>query len=125
MTAPFSVRARLRSFRHAFAGIGLLLRETHNARIHLLFTLLVPVLAAFLGVGRGEWVALLLCIALVWTAEALNSALEYLADAAVPERHELIGRAKDAAAAGVLICAAVAAVVGLLVLLPPLIDRLS
>ncbi len=118
MSKPFSLAARLGSFRHAFAGIATLLREEHNARIHLLATVLVLALAWYLQVSKGDWLALLLVIALVWLAEALNSALEHLCDALVPEHHELIAKAKDVAAAGVLICAAVAVAVGALVFLP-------
>ena len=118
MPKPFSLAARLASFRHAFRGIAMLLREEHNARIHLLATALVLVLAGYLQVSKTEWLVLFLVIALVWLAEALNSALEYLCDALVPEQHELIARAKDVAAAGVLICAVVAIAVGGLVFLP-------
>ena len=118
VSARSSVRARLKSFRHAFAGLGTLLREQHNARIHLLATLLVLGLAARLEVTRTDWVLLLLTIAMVWLAEALNSGLEYLCDAAVPDHHELIARAKDVAAAGVLVCAMVAVIIAALVLLP-------
>ena len=121
MPKPFSVGARLDSFRHAFAGIATLLREQHNARIHLLATLAVLALAFWLEVSRLEWLALLIAIALVWVAEALNTALEYLCDAAVPDDHELIAKAKDVAAAGVLICAVVAAVIGALVFVPYLL----
>ena len=118
MAEPFSLRARIASFRHAFRGVAVLLREQHNARIHLCATVLVLAMAAWLQLGRYDWVLLLLAIALVWAAEALNSALEYLADAAVPEHHDLIARAKDVAAAAVLVCALVAVVVGILVFLP-------
>jgi diacylglycerol kinase len=118
MTQPFSILARFKSFAHAFRGVAVLLREQHNARIHLCATVLVLAAAAWLEVARLDWVVLLLTIALVWTAEALNSSLEYLADAAVPDHHELIGKAKDVAAAAVLVCAIVAALVGALVFLP-------
>jgi diacylglycerol kinase (ATP) len=118
VSKPFSLAARLGSFRHALAGLATLLREEHNARIHLLATVVVLGLAGWLDVSRGEWLALLFAIALVWLAEAMNTALEHLCDALVPEPHQKIARAKDVAAAGVLICAAVAAVVGALVFLP-------
>ncbi len=118
MREPFSIRARLRSFRYAFSGLAVLLRETHNARIHLAATLLVLGLAEYFNVSRQEWLVLLLAIGLVWLAEALNSALEYLADAAVPEQHELVRKSKDVAAAGVLIASFIAAVVGLSVFGP-------
>jgi diacylglycerol kinase (ATP) len=115
---PFSIKSRLRSFGFAFTGVFTLLREQHNARLHLLATVAVVVLALVLDVGRGDWLALLLTVALVWLAEALNSALEYLCDAAVPEQNDLIRKAKDVAAGGVLICSGVAVVVGAIVFLP-------
>ena len=118
MTEPFSVAARLRSFRYAFAGIATLLREQHNARLHLLASVAVIGLGLALQISRADWLAVLLAMALVWLAEAMNSALEYLCDAAVPEEHALIRKAKDVAAGGVLICALFAVVVAGLVFLP-------
>ena len=118
MSDPFSLKERLRSFRFAFTGLYTLLRDQHNARLHLLATVAVVVLATVLEVSRTHWMVLLLTIALVWLAEALNSSLEYLCDAAIPEHNELIGKAKDVAAAGVLICSAFAIAVAGLVFLP-------
>ena len=63
----------------------------------------------------------MLAIALVLAAECLNTALESLADAVAPDPHPLVARAKDAAAGGVLLAAIGAAVIGLLVLGPPLL----
>jgi diacylglycerol kinase (ATP) len=113
---------RLSSFAYAFKGVCTLLKETPHAAIHLLATLLVIALALGLGIARADWPPLLLAIALVWGAEAMNSALEYLCDAAVPQQNELIGKAKDTAAAGVLICSLAAALIGLLVLGPYLLN---
>jgi diacylglycerol kinase len=118
MGEPFLIAARLRSFGHAFRGLRTLLIEQHNARIHLAATLVVLVAGFYFEVSRGDWLVLLLTIALVWLGEALNSALEYLCDAAVPERHPLIGKAKDVAAAGVLLCATIAVMIAALVFLP-------
>ena len=115
MNKRFSFNHRLASFRHAFAGLATLLREQHNTRIHLAATIVVVGAAFYLEVSRLDWLALLVAIALVWLAEALNSALEYLADAAVPEQHPLVRKAKDVAAAGVLTASMVAAVIGVVV----------
>ena len=54
----------------------------------------------------------------VWTAEALNTAFEFLADAASPNFHPLVKKAKDVAAGAVLISAIGAVVIGVLVLGP-------
>lgn len=117
----FSWRARARSIGFALSGVRWFLASQHNARIHLVATSLVVALAAGLGVGRDDWLWLLLAIALVWTAELFNTALEQLADACVPEQHPLIGRAKDLAAAAVLVAALLALLIGLLVFLPHLL----
>lgn len=121
MSKRFSLGERLASFRFALAGLATLLREQHNTRIHLAATIAVVVLGFALEVSRGEWMALVIAIALVWMAEAFNTAVEYLSDAAVPEQHPLIGKAKDVAAAGVLLAAAAAALIGALVFLPYLL----
>ncbi|MCX2979258.1 diacylglycerol kinase family protein [Halieaceae bacterium IMCC14734] len=110
--------ARVRSFGYAFQGLATLVREQHNARIHVAATLVVAAAGWNFEVSRLEWVILLLTVALVWLSEAMNSALEYLADATVPEQHPLVGKAKDVAAAGVLICAGVAVLVAALVFIP-------
>lgn len=120
--APFRWRARGESFRHAFRGVADLVRTQHNARIHLAATAGVIVLGTLLGVGRHGWALLALATAGVWTAEALNTAVEFLADAVHPAEHPLVGRAKDAGSAGVLLASAGALLVGLLVFGPPLLE---
>ena len=111
-------RERLASFRNAFRGIGTLVATQTNARIHLLATVLVITAGLYLGVGRSDWLWLATAITIVWLAEGLNTALEFLADAVNSERHPLIAKAKDVAAAAVLIAALGAVVIGLLVLVP-------
>ena len=108
---------RLASFAHAFRGIGVLLREPH-ARLHLLATILVLALAWVLDVTRHDWQLLLLTVVVVWLAEGMNTALELACDAAVPEQHPLIGKAKDVAAGTVLITAIFALVMGALIFIP-------
>lgn len=124
-TEGFSLGSRAKSFGHAFAGIALVVRTQHNARIHCLATLLVVGLGALLPLAALEWCALILAITGVWIAEAMNTALEFLADATNPEDHPLVGRAKDAAAGAVLIAAIAAAAVGLIVLGPHCLNFLA
>lgn len=119
---PFRWRARAESFRHAFRGVGNLVRTQHNAWLHLAATAGVLVAGTLLGVDRHDWALLALATAGVWSAEALNTAVEFLADALHPDPHPLVGRAKDAAAAGVLLASAGALGVGLLVFGPPLLE---
>ena len=109
---------RRASFGHALRGIRSMLLEEQHAQLHLLATLLVVVLGFALGLGRDDWQSLLLVVALVWLAEGLNTALEHLSDAAVPEHHPLVGKAKDVAAGSVLIVALFALVMAGLIFLP-------
>lgn len=113
-----SLQKRANSFRYAFQGLADLLRSQPNARIHLAMTIAVIGTGFYFDISRMEWVALVLCIALVFALEAVNTALEYLTDLVSPGFHPLAGKAKDAAAAAVLLAAAGAVVVGLIIFLP-------
>jgi len=98
-----------------------MLATQHNAWIHALATAVVVTAGAVVGLGRGEWLAVVLAIVAVWTAEAINTAFEALCDVASPDFHPLVERAKDIAAGAVLICAIGAIVVGGIVFGPHLL----
>lgn len=117
-----SLRKRANSFRFAFQGVADLLRSQPNARIHLAAAVVVTAAGFFFRLSRLEWVAVAVCIALVLALEAVNTALEYLTDLASPDIHPLAGKAKDMAAAAVLIAAAGAATVGLIIFLPKILS---
>lgn len=109
-----ALKRRVRSFGYAFQGIKDVVRSQPNMRIHLLAAGTAIGLGLFWGLERWEWCILALTIALVMAAEAFNTAIEYLTDLVSPQHHPLAGRAKDAAAAAVLICSVGALLVGLL-----------
>jgi len=112
--------ARLRSFRDAARGVWTVVRDEPNAWFHAFAPLAVVVAGVVLDVGAADWRWLIAAITMVWVAEALNTALERLCDAALPEPHRLIRDAKDIAAGAVLLSAVGAAIIGLLVLAPHL-----
>ena len=114
----FSIAARLKSFRYAFAGFAFMLRTQHNAWAHLAATIIVIALGFALRVDADAWRWLVVSIALVWVAEAVNTAFEYLCDVVQPEFHASVQRAKDIAAAAVLVSAIAAAMLGALTLWP-------
>jgi diacylglycerol kinase (ATP) len=95
-----------------------MIRCQHNARIHAAATVVVLAAAFLLQVSAGDWCWIILAISIVWTAEALNTAFEFLADAASPEFHPLVRDAKDVAAGAVLLTAIAAAFIGVLIFLP-------
>jgi len=120
----FTIRGRLQSFRYAWYGLALMLRSQHNAWLHAFASICIIGAGVVFGLRDGEWCWIILAIMAVWTAEALNTALEFLADAATPEFHPLVKCAKDVAAGGVLISALGSVVIGLLVLGPHLLEFL-
>ena len=111
---------RLRSFRWALRGIGVMLRSQHNAWLHAAATVAIVCVGLALGLSALEWCWIVLAIVAVWTAEALNTAFEFLTDVASPGFHPLAEKAKDVAAGAVLISALGAVAIGLLVLGPKL-----
>lgn len=120
---PYLAR-RLASFRCAASGVCTILATQPHARIHLAAAAGVAGTAWMLGVSALEWCLLLLSIALVWTAEAINTAIEFTIDLVSPDYHPLAGKAKDAAAGAVLLAAILAAIVGSIIFAPRLLDLL-
>lgn len=116
MKKPLS--KRINSFRYAFRGIRYMFLSQTNAKIHLFFALMVVILGVALQLWWVEWLLCLLCIAMVFSAEAFNSALEVLTDLVHPAQHPQAGLAKDIAAGAVLITALVSAMIGLIIFLP-------
>jgi diacylglycerol kinase (ATP) len=115
-----SFTKRIKSFYYAFKGLADVLRTQINMRIHLMAAILVVSLGIALKINLLEWVAIVVCMGLVMAMEAMNTALEYLTDLVSPQHHPLAGKAKDAAAAAVLLTAIAALVVGCLVFGPKL-----
>jgi len=122
---PFSIVERLKSFRFALHGVILTVQSQHNAWIHLAVSVAVIAASFYADLSLGDWAWIVTAITLVWAMEALNTAIERLADAAVPEIHPLIAQAKDAAAGAVLIAVLGSVLIGLLVLGPPLLAKLG
>lgn len=118
MPGKYSISKRIKSFGYAFKGLRELFIGQPNAQIHLLAAVVVITVSCLVGLSTVEWLLIILTITLVVMAEAMNTAIEYLADACMPEHHPLIEKAKDIAAAGVLLCAFAAVVVAAIIFLP-------
>ena len=121
----FSIAKRLHSFRYAFAGLGVLFREEQNSWIHTLAAILAVIIGFVFHIRPWEWVAIVIVIGMVFTAEIINSSLERTADFVKAERDERKRDIKDLGAAAVLMCAITAAIVGMIVFLPKIINLVS
>jgi len=108
------VRTRnfIQSLSYALEGLRYALRSQRNMRIHALMALVVLFLAFILGFSPLELAILLLTIVLVLGAELLNTAIEATVDLCTEEYNYLAQRAKNVAAAAVLVCAFFAAAIG-------------
>lgn len=105
---------------YALRGVGFVLAE-RNAQLLLAVTALPVAAGLWLGLSRLEWCAVLAALALVWSAEMLNTALERLTDLASPDFHPLAGKAKDIAAGAVLVAMLAAVSIALVVFGPRLL----
>ena len=119
------IKSRVESIRHAIAGWSHVIRTQRNAWIHAAATICVILLAIWLYLPARDWALLLMTIAIVWAAEFLNTALEIVVDLASPDLHPMAKAGKDVGAAAVLISATIAAVIGFLVMGPPLVVKMQ
>ena len=115
---PFSWKARLKSFAYAVDGILHFFRTGHNAQIQLAASFVVLLLSLYFHVSTTEGVLLIICIALVWVMEMINTALEKTMDFISLQYHPQIKRIKDLAAGAVLIAAVAAFLAGALIFIP-------
>lgn len=125
MTLKEFVVSRIRSFGHAFHGWAYVLRTQHNAWIHSVVATLVIIVGLWLGLPARDWAVLILAIAMVFTAEFINTSIEAVVDLSSPVHHPLAKVGKDVGAGAVLVSALAAALIGLLILGPPLWAKLT
>ncbi|MBA4196889.1 MAG: diacylglycerol kinase [Chitinophaga sp.] len=110
----------LKAVANAVNGILFFFKKERNAKIQMAIAITTVLISVCLGVNKGEWMVILLCIALVIGLEMLNSAIEKLCDAVHPEVHPFIKQTKDIAAGAVLFACLISAIIGIIIFLPKL-----
>ncbi|HSL46859.1 MAG TPA: diacylglycerol kinase family protein [Anaerolineales bacterium] len=124
MSVKSFITSRITAFGHAFRGWWHVLKTQHNAWIHSVVATLVFVVGLWLGLPPRDWAVIILAVAMVFTAEFINTAIEAVVDLASPLHHPLAKVGKDVGAGAVLVAALAAALIGFLILGPPLWARL-
>ena len=119
------ISSRIRAFGHAFRGWWHVLRTQQNAWIHSVFASIVIVMGLWLRLKPLDWAVIVLTIAMVFTAEFINTAIEAVVDLASPVHHPLAKVGKDVGAGAVLVAALAGIVIGLLIIGPPLWARIT
>jgi diacylglycerol kinase len=118
------MKSFIKSAGYALNGLRSALKTERNLRIHCGVMILAVALGFYLKLSSLEWGLIIMATGFVLVAELFNTAIERLGDQAANGRQkELIKRAKDIAAGGVLIAAATALVIGVIFLIVPLIGR--
>ena len=117
--------SRIKSFRFAFEGIGYVFLTQKNAQIHLIIIILVLALAFWLAIPLRDLALILLTIGMVLGAEFINTALEEIINLVSPGQHPLAKTTKDVSAGAVLLLAIIAVLIGILILGPPLLEKLN
>ncbi len=125
MTVKKFLYSRIAAFGHAFRGWGFVVKTQYNAWIHSIVAAVVVALGLWLGLPPRDWAVLVLTIAVVFTAEFINTAIEIIVDLASPAPHPLAKAGKDVGAGAVLVAALAAVLIGLLILGPPLWARIA
>ena len=121
----YDFKKQMRSFKFAWKGIMTCAGHEQNITFHLLAALVVVMTGIFFGITRAEWMAVIICIGMVITAELFNSAIERLVDMVSPQWQRIAGEVKDIAAGAVLVTSIAAAIVGLIVFVPYLLNIFS
>lgn len=124
MTLKEFFYSRIQSFGNALRGWWYVLQTQHNAWIHAVIAVIVFVLGIWLRLPASDWAVIILTVTMVFAAEFINTAIEAVVDLASPQKHPLAKVGKDVGAAAVLIAALAAVVIGLLILGPPLWEKL-
>ena len=111
-----------KSFGYAFQGIFNTIRTERNIKIHCAAAILVTIFGIWLQISKTEWMICFILFGLILALELVNTAVEATVDLFTEERKPLAKKAKDAAAGAVLIAAIFAAVIGILIFIPKLLE---
>ena len=107
---------------YAFQGIFKTIRTERNIKIHCAAAILVTIFGIWLQISKTEWMICFILFGLILALELVDTAVEATVDLFTEERKPLAKKAKDAAAGAVLIVAIFAAVIGILIFIPKLLD---
>lgn len=111
-----------KSFGYAFQGIFNTIRTERNIKIHCAAAILVTIFGIWLQISKTEWMICFILFGLILALELVNTAVEATVDLFTEERKPLAKKAKDATAGAVLIAAIFAAVIGILIFIPKLLE---
>ena len=111
---------RIKSIGFAFKGAVLLMKNEASIKVQVCIAILVTIAGVYFNISKNEWIIQCLLIGLVLSAEALNTAIEEIADFIHPEHHKKIGYIKDVAAGAVFFAGITAIIIAGIIYIPKL-----
>lgn len=114
-----NLKKLIKSFKYAFNGIILCIKNERNFRIHIVIMIYTICIAKALNLNRLDFAILFLTFGSVIAMEAVNTAIEEIVDIVSPNKNPLASIAKDVAAGAVLINAVISILVGICLMWKP------
>jgi len=112
------LKGRLRSLKFAFRGMWLLITTEDSIKAQLTFAAIAIGLGFYFDISTTEWMLQFIVIGMVLVAEALNTAVEKVADFIHPDYHKKIGFIKDIAAGAPGFAAIISLIVACIIYIP-------
>lgn len=112
------LRNRKKAFSFAFAGLREAIKKEIPLKVEVIFGVLVILCGLHFSITKTEWLAVLICIGAVITAEMFNTTIEKICDIVMPEKDDRVRYIKDVSAAAVLITCITTVAIGLIVFIP-------
>ena len=118
------LKSRINSFKYALSGLQTALKDQPNFIIHCFIGSVALAAGAYFDITTTEWLFLFLIIGIVLTVELTNTAIEEIVNSFTDQVHPAAKKAKDVAAAAVLVSSISAVVVGFIIFLPYLYQNI-
>jgi undecaprenol kinase len=109
------------NFKFAYNGIHIAVKMGRNIKIMIVFGVFAAISGLIFNISSGQWLSLILIIALVLSLEMANTALEAVVDLVSPGFNEKAKIAKDMAAGAVLTASIASVIIGLIIFLPKIL----
>lgn len=110
------------SFKYAIEGLWTSFKTERNMKIHIFIMILVIIAGIILKINKSEWIICIILFAIVIGSELFNTSIETIVDMVMPEKNEKAKIAKDVSAGAVLVVAIGAAIIGLVIFVPRILN---
>ena len=112
------------SFKYAIEGIWTSFKTERKMKIHIFIMILAIIAGIILKINKSEWIICIILFAIVIGSELFNTSIETIVDMVMPEKNEKAKIAKDVSAGAVLVVAIGAAIIGLVIFVPRILNIL-